>query len=74
MIFFLHDLHKDGGNLACVLWVDILDLLDLLAILVDNDGWKGANTEVFLGCWVLVNVDLVGVGVGGVLVGSPGVR
>jgi hypothetical protein len=67
-----HDLHENGGDLLCVLLVDALDLLELLAILVDNDGWEGGEAEVLLGGGVLVNVDLVGRSVGGVLVGSSG--
>jgi hypothetical protein len=67
---FFHDLHENGGDLLCVLLVDALDLLELLAILVDNDGWESVEAEVFLGGGVLVNVDLVGIGVGRVLVGS----
>jgi hypothetical protein len=67
----LKRLHKDGGDLLCVLLVDTLNCLQHLTILVDDDGGGGGDLEVLLGGDVLVDIDLVGVGGGGVLVSSP---
>lgn len=58
-------------NLLGLLGVDALNSLDLLAVLEDNDGGESEVLELLLGTGVLVDVDLVSVGVGGVLVSGP---
>lgn len=61
-------LTEQGSDLLCALGVHALDLLHLRAILVNDDGGGLGDAEVCLGLVVLVDVDLVGVGGGGVLV------
>ena len=84
-------LGEDAGNLLHTGLVHALGLLDLLAILEDNDGWDLGHVEVglrtesvdrgclerkiaisYLGSLVLGDIDLVGSGGGGELLGVPG--
>lgn len=66
-----HRLLENLLDLLGLLGVDTLNGLDLLAVLEDDDGGEGVVLELLPGTGVLVDVDLVGLGVVGVLVSGP---
>lgn len=55
--------NEHRGDGIHVLLTTAFNLLELGAILVDNDGRRGGDAEVLLGGGVLFNVDFIGVGV-----------
>ena len=66
-------LNEDSSNLLGLLRVQTLSTLDLLSVLEDNNGWEFGELKVLLGSWELLNVNLEGLGVVSVALGSPAV-
>jgi hypothetical protein len=64
-------LNQHGRHLGGLVLVHGLDTLDLFAVLEDDDGGEFGELEVLLGGRKLLDVDLVGDGVGLVLLGGP---
>ena len=64
------DLDKHGSDRFHVLLASALDFLEFSAVLVDNDGGRSIGAKIFLSGRMLLDVDFIGVSVGGKLLGE----